>query len=82
MDPDRLDGGRKTYEPGGRWCKVLLALAIISTVAAVISSLSAFVGILPQRRTKPQTVVIVVNDIKALAAEPQPDRLIEEESAA
>jgi len=61
---------------------VLLALAIISTVAAVIGALSAFVGILPQRRTKPQTVVIVVNDIKALAAEPQPDRLGEEESAA
>jgi hypothetical protein len=49
---------------------VLLALTIISTLAAVISALSAFVGVLPRRRTKPQTVVIIVNDVTAPAAEP------------
>jgi hypothetical protein len=71
----------ETCEPGGRWCKVLLALTIISAVAGVICALDAL-GLLPHCRTKPQTVVIIVNDIKALAAEPQHDRIIEEEPAA
>ena len=48
--------------------QVLLALTIISTVAAVISALSAF-GILPRRRTQHQAPVIVVNVIKV---EPPP----------
>jgi len=56
---------------------VLLALTIISTVAAVSCALSAL-GLLPQRgRAQPHVVVIVVNDIEALAAVRQPDRLTE-----
>ena len=54
---------------------MLLALTIISTVAAVSCALSAL-GLLPQRgRAQPHVVVIVVNDIEALAAVRQPDRL-------
>ena len=53
--------------------QVLLALTIISTVAAVSGALSAL-GLLPQRRRpQPQTVVIVRTSIEVLADEPQPD---------
>lgn len=57
---------------------MLLALTIISTIAAVSSALSAL-GLLPQRRRAgPQTVVIVVNIAAVMtAAEPQPERLSE-----
>jgi hypothetical protein len=57
---------------------LLLALAIISTVAAVSAALSAL-GLLPQRQRAagPQTVVIVVTRIEATAAVRQPDRLPE-----
>jgi hypothetical protein len=58
-----------------------LALTIISVVAGVICALDAL-GVLPHGRTKPQTIVIVINEITALTVEPRPDRLIEEESAA
>src|SRR5690348_4443152 len=55
--------------------QVLLALTIISTVAAVSGALSAL-GLLPQhRRANPQTVVIVVTSIADLAAEPGVDDL-------
>ena len=61
---------------------MLLALTIISAVAGVICALDAL-GVLPHRRTRPQTtVVIVVNDETALATEPRPDRIIEEKPAA
>jgi hypothetical protein len=54
--------------------QVLLALTIISTVAAVSSALSAL-GLRPgRRRPQPPTVVIVVNDIKVLTTDHQPDR--------
>jgi len=50
---------------------VLLALTIISTVAAVISVLSGL-GLLPQRRRpEPQTVVIVVTSIEVASVEPR-----------
>ena len=72
----------KTCEPGGRWSKVLPALTIPSAVAGVICALDAL-GVLPHRRTRPQTtVVIVVNDVTVLATEPQPDRIIEQKPAA
>jgi hypothetical protein len=53
---------------------VLLALTIISTVASVISALSGAWALLLQRRTKPQVVVIIADDIKASAVECQPGR--------
>lgn len=58
-----------------RWevVQVLLALTIISTVGTVVSALAAL-GLFPQRGAKPPTVVIVVNDVKALTVERQPDR--------
>jgi hypothetical protein len=52
---------------------VLLALAIISTVAAVSSALSAL-GLLPQRRPTEPTVVIIVTSIEAEAVEVRADR--------
>jgi hypothetical protein len=58
---------------------VLLALTIISTVAAVSGALSAL-GLLPERRPRPQIVVIVVTRIDALAVEPQPESLGESDS--
>jgi hypothetical protein len=59
---------------------VLLALAIISTVAAVSAALSAL-GLLPQwrRAADPQTVVIVVTSIEASATVRQPYRLTEDD---
>ena len=54
--------------------QVLLALAIISTVAGVISALAAVWALLLQRRAKPQVVVIIVDDNKASAVEHQPRR--------
>jgi hypothetical protein len=57
--------------------QVLLALTIISAVAAVSSALSAL-GLLPQRgRPQPPTIVIVVDEIKILPANRQPDRFCE-----
>jgi hypothetical protein len=59
---------------------LLLALTIISTVAAVSGALSAL-GLLPQRRAEPETVVIVITRIETLetletlAVEPQAYRL-------
>jgi hypothetical protein len=53
---------------------VLLALTIISTVGTVISALAAVGALRPQRRTKPQVVVIIVYDVKASAVERQPGR--------
>jgi hypothetical protein len=65
----------ETRELGGRWCKVLLALTIISAVAAISSALTAL-GLLPERRrADPHTVVIVVPSIEDLAAEPGVDHL-------
>ena len=55
---------------------MLLALTIISTVGTVVSALAAL-GIFPQRGAKPPTVVIVVNDVKALTVDRQPDRFSE-----
>lgn len=58
---------------------MLLALTIISTVAAVSAALSAL-GLLPQRRAKPETAVIVITRIETLetvARELQADRLSE-----
>jgi hypothetical protein len=54
--------------------QVLLALTIISTVAGVISAISTVWALLQQRRTKPQVVVIIVDDIKASTVERQPVR--------
>jgi hypothetical protein len=57
--------------------QVLLALTIISTVAAVSGALSAL-GLLPQRRQdRPPTVVIVVTSIEDPAREPWVDHLSE-----
>jgi hypothetical protein len=68
----------ETCKPGGRWCKVLLlALTIISAAAGVICALEAL-GVLPHRRTKSHTVMIVVGP---LVVEPRPDRIIEQEPA-
>jgi hypothetical protein len=39
---------------------VLLALTITSTVAGVIRALAAVWAVLPERRSQPQTVVIIV----------------------
>jgi hypothetical protein len=54
---------------------LLLALTIISSVAAVSAALSAL-GLLPQRRTEPETVVIVItrietHEILEILVEPQ-----------
>lgn len=52
-----------------------MLLAIISTMAGVIGALSAAISVLQQRRqAQPQTVVIIVTDVEALAAEPQAER--------
>lgn len=51
---------------------MLLALNITSTVAGVIGALAAVLGARPQRRTKTQIILIIVDDIKASAAERQP----------
>ena len=53
---------------------MLLALTIISTVAGVIAALAA-VWALRQQRTPPQAPVILVNVIRVVTAEHQPDHL-------
>lgn len=54
--------------------QVLLALAIVSTVAGVISALAAVWALLLQGRTKPQAGVVIADDIKTSAVERQPVR--------
>lgn len=53
---------------------MLLALTIISTVAGVVCALAALWGLLQQRRQhRPQYIMILLTDIKALRVAPQPD---------